>query len=223
MSRAKAEDIKPVRRTPRKRVVRRTVSADTTSSGVTKREPVVEAQRKAPSRISVNKKPKKSYKKVMIVVGILLIGFAASAYIGNSDSGQINIASVIDERNKQIASGNAASENSPSGSTATIPVQSTAPPTVPNGGLRGRGVGTAKVKQPAPAVAASSTATSSDEIGETASSTATTTATTNNKATSTDTSTEDEMTETEEVAEEENTGETINEDTTTEEVAEPQV
>ena len=169
MPRAKAEDIKTVKRAPRKRAVRRVVSKE--EAPQRKSETPVEASRKAPTRIVTKEKSKRGYKKMMIVGGILLLGFGAAAYIGNSDSGQINIASVIDERNKQTAAGNNSGDGS-SGASTVIPVQNTAPPSVPNGGLRGRGVGTAKVVTPPPIVeeatsSATSTATSTDDSIET--------------------------------------------------------
>jgi len=167
MPRVKADSSETRKRAPRKRAVRRTISSDEIVPRV--KSESSEVVRKAPSRIAINNESRIKSKKPFVVVGILIVGFVLAALIGNSDAGQINITEVIDERNKQIASGLDSDGDPTSETSEVIPVQNTAPPSVPNGGLRGRGVGTASVNQPkveAPIASstATSTATSTDEI-----------------------------------------------------------
>lgn len=128
-----------------------------------------EVRRKAPLRTSPKETGKRTVsKKPFVMLAVMLVAFGASAFIGFSDNGQIDISSVIEERNQKVASGQTEGDAPSPDTSAVIPVQNTAPPSVPNGGLRGRGVGTAKAAPPPPVVesvsstTATSTATSTD-------------------------------------------------------------
>lgn len=169
MPRIIADEKDAPRKTPRKRAIRRIISRDDVSPR--KIELVSEASRKAPSNISPKENSKFTSKKSLIIGGVLLSAVIASVLIGTSDSGQINVATVIDERNEKIASGENFDDGSSSGSSTAVPVQNTAPPSVPNGGLHGRGVGTAPAKQlVAESPIATTTATTSidgtEEVGD---------------------------------------------------------
>ena len=176
MPRVKADSSETRKRAPRKRAVRRTISSDEIVPRV--KSESSEVVRKAPSRIAINNESRIKSKKPFVVVGIVVVSFVLAAVIGNSDAGQINITEVIDERNKQIASGLDSDGEPTSEASTVIPVQSTAPPSVPNAGLRGRGVGTAPINQPKVEVpiassTATSTATSTDEISDESNATST--------------------------------------------------
>ena len=97
----------------------------------------------------------------MVIVG-------GSVAVGLSDGGQINVGTVVNERNEQLsARGELTEENKVSVPVATQATRS------PNGGLRPSG-GAQPAPAPEPEPAATSTATSSDAV---ATSTATSTAT----------------------------------------------
>lgn len=139
----------PKKRAPRKRAVRRTISDDdspaprrrtVTASTVT----TTSAVRKAPTRIEYTENKKTSRKSGMVVIVILLFVIGGATWLGISDKGQINVNAKINEKNQKQA--DEANANSVDGAPQTIvvPVQNSAP-TVPNGGFRGRGVGSADI------------------------------------------------------------------------------
>ena len=157
------------KRVPRRQVVRKASSPrvrKTTATGIPKDRVVEEINapvRRAPTNVSDNKSRVRFSRKTIIFSGAFVAVLATSVWIGTADNGQINVASKIEERNNQIANGEFTADNS-SGVNGgqMIPVQNSAP-TVPNGGLKGRGVGTASVSQQAAVVAAEDANASSTE------------------------------------------------------------
>ncbi len=139
----------PVRTTRRKAPVRRAVATET---------PRVETSTTAPGQST--RRPARSY-RLVVTAAAFVVALGASAAIGLSDKGTIDVASKIQAQ----AVATAISEGGdPATQAASIPVQST-PVSVPNAGLRGRGANPAPA-QPAPAEneQASSTATSTDAV-----------------------------------------------------------
>lgn len=143
-----------------KKAERRVVTEDT--------EDVV-PERKAPTKISQNKRSWRPSRKLIVVGLVLMSGLGATLWIGFSDQGQIDVSAKIVERNNEIMAGVRPDGDENSATIAKsqiVPVQNTNT-TVPNGGLRGRGVGTAKVEQPNVPLAtstATSTASSTSDI-----------------------------------------------------------
>ncbi|USN87511.1 MAG: hypothetical protein H6779_03800 [Candidatus Nomurabacteria bacterium] len=182
MSRLKSNDAETAKRAPRRQVSKKTtpkikkkaVPAPAPAIPIPR---VVEVdgvdstfERKAPTTLGVSTGSKSRVsKRGVIIVAVLIVVLGATLWIGFSDKGQIDVSEKIAERNAKIASGDTSSiEESPRGGSQVIPVQNTTP-SVPNGGLRGRGVGTAKVSQPpvedsieSASSTATSTATSTD-------------------------------------------------------------
>ncbi len=194
MPRVSTKDLsEETKRAPRRQVVRKVSATRTRKTPVSKVEfekTVSETPaRKAPSNISEHKSSFRPSRKAVVFSGVFTAVLATAVWIGTSDSGQINVASKIEERNNQIANGEFTDDNSSgSGGSQVVPVQNGIP-TVPNGGLKGRGVGTASVSsQQASVVTASSTenATSTE---------ATSTETVNNSETTPEASAEDSSVE----------------------------
>ena len=182
MPRISTKDIEDTpKRAPRRQVVRKpsatrarktpavdasVVSENRVNSSPVRKAPTVSLERKSGFRPS---------RKAVVFSGVFMAVLATAIWIGTSDNGQINVASKIEERNAQIANGEFTSDNS-SGNNGNqiIPVQS-GTPTVPNGGLKGRGVGSASASQQASVATASTTeatassteATSTEAVGET--------------------------------------------------------
>jgi hypothetical protein len=151
------------KRAPRRQIVRK---ATTSRIRKTPATTVVEKRadsesvptRKAPTVMNNSKSKVRFSRKTIIFSGAFVAVLATAIWIGNTDNGQINVISKIEERNAQIANGEFTADNS-SGTNGSqvVPVQNGAP-TVPNGGLKGRGVGTPPVNsQQASVVTASST------------------------------------------------------------------
>lgn len=100
------EVLETKKRAPRKRAAKTaddsTVEKPKRTRQTTKKvfeEPV---ERKAPTAIKEEKNQRKSSRTQMIVVGTLLvIGVASSAAVGLTDKGQIDVVTMIDERNKK--------------------------------------------------------------------------------------------------------------------------
>jgi hypothetical protein len=101
------EVLEKSKRAPRKRVAKtvddsKEVKAKRTRSVKKVTEEV--SERKAPTSIKEEQKNRRSARKPLIVVGVLLlIGVGSSAAIGLTDKGQIDIVTIIDERNKKAA------------------------------------------------------------------------------------------------------------------------
>lgn len=190
------DNIEKPKRVPRRQVVKKNVSVrarkklpvELEEKRVDENRPV----RKAPTSIDVSK-PKIKFSRKIIVFSTTFVAILALAiWIGTTDNGQINVASKIEERNKQIANGEFTADNS-SGANGSqiVPVQNTAP-TVPNGGLKGRGVGSANSStnnQQASVASAESVSSSTESVDTTASSTEETTIEGNNETPNPDTST----------------------------------
>lgn len=151
------------KRAPRRQIVRK---ATTSRIRKTPATTVVEKRadsesvpvRKAPTVMNNSKSKVRFSRRTIIFSGAFVAVLATAIWIGNTDNGQINVISKIEERNAQIANGEFTADNS-SGADGSqvVPVQNGAP-TVPNGGLKGRGVGTPPVSsQQASVVTASST------------------------------------------------------------------
>ncbi len=64
----------------------------------------LEPARRAPSTIAETKYDKKPHRKHTIVIGTLIaVGIISSAIVGFTDKGQIDVVTIIDERNKKAA------------------------------------------------------------------------------------------------------------------------
>lgn len=97
---------------------------------------------------------------VIVVMLLLMVGVGVSAALGMSDRGVIDVTARMNEQSQLQAK--IAGENGES-TTYTVPVQNTQVVDVPNGGLRGRGIGSEPTPPPTPTVEnASSTATTTD-------------------------------------------------------------
>ena len=181
MPRISTRDIEDTpKRAPRRQVVRKT-STRTRKAGVVASSNTVTEERvddvptrKAPAISLERRAGFRPSRKIVAFGGVFMAVLATAIWIGTSDNGQINVASKIEERNAQIANGEFTSDNS-SGTNGNqiIPVQS-GTPTVPNGGLKGRGVGSASASQQASVATASTTeatassteATTTEAVGE---------------------------------------------------------
>ncbi len=144
---------------PVSRVTKRKVAAPKPEVRV----PDSSESRKAPTKFSGQKVAKKIKRKRMIVIAsVLIIGVGASAAVGLTDSGQIDVQQTIEDRNERIRN-NTQDETDTLNSTVEVPVQNTS--SKPNGGLRGLGVGSAPAPKPEPeSEVSTSTASSSDEV-----------------------------------------------------------
>ncbi len=176
MPRASTEESEVKKRAPRRRVATPRAPRKIATKVAVAEEPVAEAvqpqtapRRKAPTKLPLSPaSPVALYeasraKKSLYVSGSLfMLGLAIAAGIGYSDTGVINTAAVISERNAQLAAGAASAE----GGTASvyIPVQNSASGPV-DGGLVSSG------EVPPLVPAASEVATSSASSTEAASST----------------------------------------------------
>ncbi|MBP9842690.1 MAG: hypothetical protein KBC62_01675 [Candidatus Pacebacteria bacterium] len=115
----------PVKRAPAKRTSKRGVE----ESIATKE---VRAQRKAPTPIADDKVvKKKSRKQFIVIAAMIIIGVGASAAVGMTDKGRIDVDGIIAWRNEEARS---------SGNTGAI-VSEQNTPQLPDGGLIGLGVG----------------------------------------------------------------------------------
>jgi hypothetical protein len=96
----------------------------------------------------------------LITAVILVVGVGASAAIGFTDQGQIDVNQAIEERNERIRSGQLREGDT---QRVIVPVQNTQANKLPDGGLIGLGVGAAPPPPPEPATTtATTTATSTD-------------------------------------------------------------
>ena len=150
------ESIKPA---PRKRAVRRTLTTDDEEvRAPRKRAPrkvapapaAEEVQaRRAPTRFAAEATSKTKQRKTLMIVAVVLAAVSGlAAFIGSTDSGQINVSARIEaEANRQPQATQSVEGGEESG-TVTVPVQNTPPAAI--SGLKGRGVGTSLVEQPAP-------------------------------------------------------------------------
>lgn len=110
---------------------------------ITKTETI---SRKAPTLLAEDKNIHKLKQKRFITVAVLiLIGVSASAAVGYTDKGAINVTQTIEARNERIRTNTASIQDTMS-STVEIPVQDTTREKKVDGGLIGRGVGSASKK-----------------------------------------------------------------------------
>lgn len=146
---------------PKKKVAR--VKEEIEPETPPKRSSRVEStpKRKAPTPIADTvASKKKSRKQLIIIATMIVIGVGASAAVGFTDKGQIDVESTIAWRNEQARSAGRETE--------VIPVQNS--PQLPDGGLIGMGIGgpidgSASSTPPAPETA-SSTASSTEPVGQ---------------------------------------------------------
>jgi hypothetical protein len=112
----------PVKRAPRKTAPKKEEAAP---------EPDT-PKRKAPTPIASEKVTKRKGRRQAIIIGVMiLVGICASAVVGFTDKGQIDVEGTIAWRNEEARSAGRES--------AVIPVQNT--PQLPDGGLIGMGIG----------------------------------------------------------------------------------
>jgi hypothetical protein len=163
--------------TPRKTPVRRTPRiAKEESIPLTA---IKSKTRKAPTVFAAEKNQQRQRQTQFIIIGVILFtGVGASAAVGYTDKGQINVSQIIEERNQKARTSETVDSDTQT-SRIEVPVQNTN--RTANGGLVGRGTGGAK---PAPSTPPVDTATS------TASSTADTASSTEAVASSTSSVTE---------------------------------
>lgn len=126
----------------RKRAPRRTIDK---SENVASDEPfeASTSARKAPTAFASEQKANQKRKRQLITIGVMLfVGLAASAAVGLTDKGRIDVQKTIEERNERIRN-NTATVQDTATSNIEVPVQNT---TVEgggkaDGGLIGRGTG----------------------------------------------------------------------------------
>jgi hypothetical protein len=162
VSEKRAPRRKVATRVPRKTAAASTLSAEPVVASVSRRKapirtaaPMVEA----PSRI-------KKEKSLYISGSLFTLGVIAAALIGYSDTGQINTASVISERNARLAAGVGEAGSEIAAGATVIPVQNN-PSTEPDGGLV-RSTDPVPVLVPSSATTslATSTASTTDGVSE---------------------------------------------------------
>ena len=130
MPKVSSENSEALKRAPRRLVAKpKTAGAVAEVASTTQR-------RKSPTSLPTSSvtlvKRRKITVKRYVALGVMVTGLALAAFIGYSDKGQINITSVMTERNAKLTAGLADSEG---GSGVIVPVQNTS--NLPNGGLIG--------------------------------------------------------------------------------------
>ena len=141
---------------PQKRPTRNKMSVEgvgekAKNSRQTKTQKVASPDRKAPTPIAATKESTKTLRRQTMVFGVLiLLGVSASAIVGFTDKGPINVEKTIAERNDRISRGEIQGE--------VVPVQNT--PQVPNGGMVGLGTGGSENVASSTAATASTTSPS---------------------------------------------------------------
>lgn len=166
MPRVSSETTETPNKAPRKRAVRRTVSADekpvrrTRTSAASVTPPADMPTRKAPTRFS-EPTEKTSSKKWLKVVAVFILVVGGATWLGYSDKGQIDVNTRINEAANQPASADMADS---SGSTeTTLPVQNTPPAAI--SGIRPRTDGGGQ-PEPAPAPTPVEEATTTEAVTE---------------------------------------------------------
>ncbi len=190
MPKVSTETTEAPKRAPRKRAVRRVVTAGDASVRRTRATAPREVEdtapvRRAPTRMVSGEG--KSRTKLYASLGAFIFIAGAATWIGISDAGQIDVGARITEMNERAAQNqNEQSEQNGGTQTVEIPVQNT-PPVVPLSSLRGRGVGTADVEQPTPEVPPESASTTEEGTETSTEGEAATEETTGTEGESTDT------------------------------------
>jgi hypothetical protein len=161
----------PRRTAPRKRAPR---VSDGDTAPVERVETVIESrptERRAPTPIAATKaRARNRQLQMFVTVIIIVLGVGASAAVGVTDEGQIDVVKTIEERNERIRSGQGTEQEI---NSMILPVQNTNE-RLPDGGLRGRGVGTAPAAA-APDPLASTTASTTDATASSTDATASST------------------------------------------------
>lgn len=117
-----------------------------------------QVQRKAPTPIAAKKARSNARRNQLIVVAVLFfVGVGASAAVGFTDKGQIDVSRTIEERNERIRNGQIDDADK---QRIVVPVQNTNNSQKPNGGL----VPIPQDQLPAPVIeeVASTTASTTD-------------------------------------------------------------
>lgn len=154
---ARATRVMAEERPTRKRVPRKSVEASAVREEI--QEVEERNERKAPTPIAARKASSKNRRNQLVVVGVLFIlGVGASAAVGFTDDGRIDVNRAIEERNERIRNGQASADELDS---IMIPVQNTEANQLPDGGLVGLGVGAEP--PPPPPDPATTTASTTDE------------------------------------------------------------
>jgi hypothetical protein len=171
MSKDETDSNSAPKKAVRKRAVRRVVTRASTStrqSRVTKSTSesakVISSARKAPATVPRSEKGRLVSNKVIIISVLCLVVLGATAFIGNSDSGVIDVNSKIVEKTKvdaEAAAANNSNNNESGDGNIVVPVQNTPPVATI---LSGRGVGTPDVEQVP--VVETEVATTTDESTE---------------------------------------------------------
>ncbi len=178
MPRVSTDETEVIKRAPRRRVAaarapRKTATVRTKAKEVTPPEPEVAAEvvprRKAPTKLPLSPaspvalyEASRAKKNLFVSGSLFMLGLAIAAGIGYSDDGVINTASVIAERNAQLAAGVTSTE--PGSTSMLIPVQDSASGKV-DGGLVSSGEVPPLV--PSPTEVATTTGTSTDVASST--------------------------------------------------------
>ncbi|MCA9360355.1 hypothetical protein KC730_00515, partial [Candidatus Kaiserbacteria bacterium] len=152
------ERVRAERRAPEKKVKEVVRAVETPKPKVVTPDPV--EGRKAPTPFALKKKIlTKQRKRTIVVAFIMFLGIGASAAVGMTDGGRVDVTKTIEARNERIRN-NTPEETDTLGSTVEVPVQDTTANKVPGSNLRGAGK-IAPKPVPVPEVV-SSTASSSD-------------------------------------------------------------
>lgn len=197
------EEIEKVKRAPRKRVAKSAAAKTTPKPRKTaarkapaKKTPKVEEEesivkvssatktttRKAPTVFASEKNKQKQRQTQFVVIAVILImGVGASAVVGYTDKGQIDVAQVIEEQNQKVRTGNTDGSDAQAG-LVEIPVQNTNK--AANGGLVGLGTGGSKPKPPVDT--STSTASSTQNTASSTEAMASSTSVTTESASSTE-------------------------------------
>lgn len=101
-------------------------------------------------------------KRFIMAVTFMLIGIGASAAVGLTDQGRIDVERTIEERNERIRN-NRPDERDIITSVVEVPVQDTSSVGKVDGGLVGRGTG-GRAPEPSPIDLASTTASTTDNV-----------------------------------------------------------
>ncbi|MCA9366271.1 hypothetical protein KC722_01690 [Candidatus Kaiserbacteria bacterium] len=157
---SKTSETAPVaKKTPRKRVTRTRTSSTTKRAAVAK----TTARRKAPTTAAASTATtKRPFPRLLVAVFIIVLLIAGTGVVlGVTDKGEINVATVVEERNTKAA---AQGEEPVNVQTVSVPAGNDAAPV--NGGLRGKGKGTTPSPAPQPEEATITATSSDDAISE---------------------------------------------------------
>ena len=155
------------RKTAVKKTVRRRVPRRKEMESVESRAPDVRVDseserpvRKAPTPIAASRRSNKAKRKQLLIVGVIfIVGMGASALVGFTDAGVIDVNKEIEERNERLRSGQLGENDT---QRVIVPVQNTAANQLPDGGLIGLPV--SATPPPPPPEPATTTATSTDDV-----------------------------------------------------------